>query len=740
MYPNLLADKEEKETKEFGLQFFNAFWAEFNRGGFFEQRRIKFRELRNWAEGVQSVQNIIDRVGSTDETLADNTSYLNLDYTPISIIPVYVDGMIGNLLGNGYKCSVDAIDKISKSKKLEWIEKEINRIKFAKILNQAEQITGIPVEKSKFISEEEAQLYYDTELKLPIEIAMELTCADTLNESDKDELEKRIIQDLVTIKFAATKVIYDENYKTKVRYVDPEYLVTSKTMKPDHSDINIAGEVIYMSISDLGVDSGFSKKELYDIATIFTGRFGNPANLLPYQDNMADNSWLNNLVPVLDAEFLSTDKEVYTTFENSYGKKRIKRGAPKDERDSAKYTNIVNKYVGKWVIDTKYIYNYGLAENMIFPTKNGVPLGQTRLSYKIYAPNYRDGINKSHVERMVPYAEQMHLAHIKIQQFLSKAKPPGLAINVNGFEGINLGKGTNNGIFNPLSVEVHYEQTGNYYYSNKDEMGNSINGRAVQPALNPIGELEKLILTYNFNQQILKQMIGDPLNAISANPEQGLGMTQLANEATQKTLIPLRMAFQHIWVNTCSDIIEMAKSKALSKEGAAIGDFNAKLLEMTKELSTCELGMKVEWKPDLYEKSIMQAALNSEVVRGSLRSEDSIFIQSFDNAKQQMFYMKVKRKEYEDEKNRIAKVNIETQSIANGEAAKVAEQARALADMQILKAKEDLVWTEAFAKVYVENQKATMALTSEQEAHVNKLAELALQEQFKKLQPSPTNA
>lgn len=728
MFPNLLADKAEKLTEKFGLTFAKAFWAEFNKGGFFEWRREKYRELRRWRNGTQSVDNIIDMMNKTNSTLAKNTSYRNLNYTPISIIPVFADGMLGGFMGNGYKASVNAVDKISKTKKHDWLQKEINRIIFAPILNEIESTSGIPIEKSKFESEEEANIYQETELKIPIEIAFELTCEDVLNNSDKDELEKRLADDLITLEVAWGRVYYDKNYRTKVRYVDPEFIVTSKSMKPDFSDIDVAGEIIYMSISDLGKDSGLPKSDLIKIANIYTGRAGNPARILPYETNTEDNSWLNNLVPVMDFEFLSLDKEPYRTYKKMFGKTRTKRGVPTSDSEKLTLTDEVNKYSGKWVVDTDYIYNYGLAKNQVIPVKGGEYTNEAKLSFKGYAPNIRENINKSRVERMIPYAEAMHIAHLQLQHFLTEAKPPGLAINVAGFEGVNLGKGIDPAT-NPLEINEYYLQKGSYYFNSKDDEGNSTGQRPVTPLLNPIGEIEKLMEVYNFNQSILKSMIGDPLSALQPQPKQAVGVTEFAQEATQRTMIPLRQAWSHILENICDDIIIMARDKALY--APAIGDFHNSLLQMTKELPLCELGMSIKWKPDNYERAEISKALDFDIQKGELRAEDKVFIMTFDNVKQQLYYMRVRREKYSKERIAEAAANIDRQSAKNAESGQAVEAAKTQGEMKVLEGKKQLVLAETDSKLTLMREQARLDAEKERKKNEYAKEQIALTAQLK---------
>jgi hypothetical protein len=40
--------------------------------------------------------------------------------------------------------------------------------------------------------------------------------------------------------------------------------------------------------------------------------------------------------------------------------------------------------------------------------------------------------NKSLVEKMIPFADQMQLCHLKMQQLVAKAAPKGMAVDISG--------------------------------------------------------------------------------------------------------------------------------------------------------------------------------------------------------------------------------------------------------------------------------------------------------------------
>lgn len=79
-----------------------------------------------------------------------------------------------------------------------------------------------------------------------------------------------------------------------------------------------------------------------------------------------------------------------------------------------------------------------MAKNMVRKKSN---LTETKLSYVIYAPGIYKMHNKSLVERMIPFADQIQLAHLKLQQVIAKARPKGAAFELGSLENVSKGDG-----------------------------------------------------------------------------------------------------------------------------------------------------------------------------------------------------------------------------------------------------------------------------------------------------------
>lgn len=734
---NDFASEEEKASEEFAVHTMQNFWMKFNTNNFFNNRAVKYREIRAWAEGNQPVQYLIDQTITRQAGGDPNSSWLNLDYTPPAILPIFVDGMVGDFMKMRYKVKCNAIDPDSVNKKLQKKNEELNLLRFKPLLEDIEKTTGIPTPKTKFETEEEINVEHEN-FKLGIEEAVEEAVQNVLETCNIESIQRRLFYDLVNLKMAVVRCYYDINYKTKFEYIDPELYVSSTNLKEDFSDVNIEGHIEFMTIGELKRQSGYDNETLYLIAQKYAGQLGNVQTIGAYQVGLLDSqyTWYSNLIMVFHFRFLTIDNEVYKVKENRYGKKRIYKGEARTTSENALVKRIQNVYEGNWVVSSDYVYGYQKAENMVRPRIDGAVSTETQTGYFKFAPNMRYGINKSHTERAIVYAKQWHLAFLKIQHFLSKAKPPGYKINISGMRPVDLGDGQTE--FDPLAMQIFHEQTGSYIYDSDGEGGiNSMSKSPLEPFAIPIGEIEKLINVCNFNLEQIRQVCGRPVGVDTSTPSPDtlVGVVNASRNSAMVSLEPLRQGFTNIMKNSINYLSMMIQDKVTGSYGMAIGDMNVKLLEMGKELQLATLGIDIEYEPDEVEKNEIRMTLDYEVKTGGLSSEDALYIKSLSNVKQMARVMKVKRAQKVKQQQELAAANSQMQAKASAEAAQAAEAARMQTELAILKAKEALIWTQAFADIEVNKSKAATASGQAYDDHVRTLAELALQSQIKLNQP-----
>lgn len=734
------APESEKRTDEFAVKTMKNFWPRWNVDDFYMKRAANYRTIRLWAEGLQDVTELEGQVVTRIPGGQPNSSWGNLDFTPVAILPIFVDGMVGEFMSLKYRVKCNAIDPESKSKKLQAKQKELNVLQFKSVLAKLEQATGIPSPKTKFETDEEVEVHYDS-FKLGLETAVEKTVTTIFETCNIENIQRKMFYDFVNLKMAVARCYYDINYQTKFEYIDPEFYVSTPSMEEDFSDVNLEGHIQFITVVELKRQSGFDNKKLYNIAKQFVGKFGNAPAIRSFEPGLTDSSysWMNNKVMVFHFEFLTLDTSTYKIKTNKFGKVRVYKDEVSKNPEENLSRRIQNCYAGTWIVDSDYVYNYGQKENMIRKRlPNGVVDTKTQTGYFKFQPNMRYGINKSHTERAMVFAKQWHLSFMKLQQFLAKAKAPGYKININGMTPVDLGNGKTT--MGPIEMSIFHEQTGNYIYDSSKEGGEEENQRSpIEPFVIPIGDIAALIGSCNFCLEQIRQVCGRPVGVDTStpNPDTLVGVMDQVKKAAAISLEPLRQGFTNIMKGAINYICMMVQDKGTSKYAESIGDLDVSILELGADLQLATLGMDIEYEPDNYERAQMKATLDFEVKNGRLRSEDAIYIMTLPTLKMMMDTMKVKRKQYDRDLQRIAQANTQAQTQSNIAAAQASEAAGKEREIAVLKQQESNIWTQAYADVYVKQVEAKLVAGQAQNDHVNALAEAALQDQLSRQTPAP---
>ena len=113
-YPDPLATPEQKMEESYGLAYFKQMYADFAGGGSrdYKRRKARFRNAREYAEGVQKVSKYKKLLGNSGDL-----SYLSLDWSVVPVIPKFVDVVVGSLTNQDYEVRCTAVDKVSQDAK-----------------------------------------------------------------------------------------------------------------------------------------------------------------------------------------------------------------------------------------------------------------------------------------------------------------------------------------------------------------------------------------------------------------------------------------------------------------------------------------------------------------------------------------------------------------------------------------------------------------------------------------------
>ena len=111
-FPDQFATDADKATMEYGLQVGQAIQYEwFRKGGgscrYYSQLQ-SFNQLRRYARGEQSVANYKNELA-----VDGDLSYLNLDWTPVPILPKFVDIVVNGMSNRLFHVKAYAQDALS---------------------------------------------------------------------------------------------------------------------------------------------------------------------------------------------------------------------------------------------------------------------------------------------------------------------------------------------------------------------------------------------------------------------------------------------------------------------------------------------------------------------------------------------------------------------------------------------------------------------------------------------------
>jgi hypothetical protein len=252
---------------------------------------------------------------------------------------------------------------------------------------------------------------------------------------------------------------------------------------------------------------------------------------------------------------------------------------------------------------------------------------------------------------MIPFADQIQLTHLKLQQVLSRVVPDGVFLDADGLSEVDLGTGA---AYTPQDALKLFFQTGSVVGRSYTGDGEFNNARVPIQELNSSsgqGKMQALIGAYNYQLNMIRDVTGlnEARDASTPNPDALVGIQKMAalnsNTATRHILnaglsITRRLA-------TCislriSDILEYADFK--DEFAMQVGKYNLAILEDIKNLYLHSFGIFIELEPDVEERAQLEQNIQMSLQQQSIDLEDAIDIRMIKNLKLANEMLKVKRK------------------------------------------------------------------------------------------------
>ena len=720
-FPDQFATDRQKASDEFGLQVGQAIQYEwFRKDGMrcrFYNQWQEFHKLRLYARGEQSVAKYKNELA-----VDGDLSYLNLDWTPVPIIPKFVDIVVNGMSDRLFKVNCIAMDAMSAEKRNEF-QKTIEMNVVAKdLFTQMEADFGIELfsadPETLPTNDTEMELYMQLNYKPAIEIANEVAINTMLDESHYSDVRKKVDYDITTLGIGICKHEFQQGDGIRVKYVDPANVVYSYTEDPYFKDCFYWGELKTVPIAELiKIDPDITNEEMEEISRYSQSWYDYFNVAAMYENSM----FARDTCTLLYFNYKTTNTFVYK-------KKRLAEGTfktvekddefnpPQEMMEEGNFERVEKRidvwYEGVMVMGTNILLKWQMMENMVRPNS----ANQFAMpNYVACAPRMYKGVLESLVRRMIPFADLIQITHLKIQQVVAKVVPDGVFIDADGLSEVDLGTGA---AYNPEDALRLYFQTGSVVGRSYTQDGEFNNARVpIQQLTSNSGQskMQMLIGNYNHYLGMLRQVTGlnEARDGSTPDPYSLVGVQKLAalnsNVATRHilnaSLYITRTLAECLSIRT-ADVLQYADFK--DEFAMQIGKYNLSILEEIKNLYLYDFGIFIEMTPDEEEKAQLEQNIQMALQNGGIDLEDAIDIRTINNLKMANQLLKVKRKQTQADKQKQEQQKIQMEGQMKQQAVQQAAQAEMQKAQMEIEAKIQIKQAEIAFEIEKQNNEAEL--------------------------------
>ena len=684
-FPNQFVSDKEKASYEYGLQISQAVQYEWFRRDSgtckFYNQWGEFHRLRLYARGEQSVAKYKNEL-SVDGDL----SHLNLDWTPIPIIPKFVDIVVNGMSDRLFRVKAYAQDAVSAERRSKYQDMIETDMVSKDILNQIKDSFGVDAFDTNADQlpqdSEELNLFMQINYKPAIEIAEETAINTILEDNKYSDIRSRVDYDLAVLGKGIVKHQFLPGSGVQIDYVDPANIVHSYTEDPHFRDCFYWGEIKTVAITELlKIDPTLTNEQLEEISKYSQSWYNYYNNAQFYQNSL----FSRDSATLLYVNYKTTKKFVYKKKILDTGGVRIIQkddtfNPPNEMMEDGKFEKIEKTidvwYDGVMVMGTNIMLKWELSKNMVRPkssSQHALP------NYIAVAPRMYKGNIESLVRRMIPFADLIQVTHLKLQQVISKVVPDGVFIDADGLNEVDLGNGA---AYNPEDALRLYFQTGSVIGRSYTQDGEFNNARVPIQELNSNsgqGKIASLIGSYNHYLSMIRDVTGlnEARDGSMPDPNSLVGLQKLAaansNTATRHILdgsLSITKGLAEAISYRVADILEY--SDFAETFAMQIGKYNVSLLEEIKEIYIYDFGIFIEMSPDEEEKTKLEQNIQVALSRDAITLEDAIDIREINNIKlaNQLLKLKRRKKQEQDQQNAMqaqqmqAQINAQSQQMA----------------------------------------------------------------------------
>jgi hypothetical protein len=704
-YPNQQIDPREKGY-DWILQYCKAAWGDSR--GYVPNNMLNFgqskmNEIREYALGRQSTTKY-KKLLNVDEQ--QDKTWLNIDWTPPSFLTKFREIAISKLVQRRYDINAFAVDPIAKSEEDNYFTEMKVKILMREAAQKAgnQELLNSPVlaaQPGEAQDLEQLKMEEQFGYKHVMSMEAEMAASLAMYQNKFEEKRKRTIENLFDFGMGGYTEYIDENGQVKLREINPENMVLSYCAKNDFSDLVHWGEVREVYVGDLA--PYFTVEQMNQIVQSVAGRFGNPSNFMYGTDY--SKYWNRFKVLVLDFECLSWNDYTYKEEVDNRGNVRFGKTKYQDAAKVAvtkegiieKMGTIPNMidfsmkgqaepvfmpvtrkvvYKCKWLIQTDYMYDWGMSENQI---RKPSSWWDTKLNIQLYSWNFYKMRFAGITERLIPLEDKASLTWFKLQNMSNKLIPYLINIDLNALEGVDFGGGGSK--MDPTKVMDFIFSNFVIPYRSTDLLSQNPNYKPV--SIEASGQLAVFGQLYQELQNTLDMMrqvsgLNELTDGSTPNAKTLVPVANAAMESTNNALYLLSFADKQLIQDLADAIVSKVQiAVKLGKvEGyaRALGDETVKFFKINPDISIHEFGIFIQDVPSDFERQQLIQELNIRDSQGLIEPEDKILVMSTKNLKMASMILAYRIKKRREKLQEFELQKIQQASQGNAMATQVAEQ------------------------------------------------------------------
>jgi hypothetical protein len=694
-FPDENVHPSKKESPKYIAQYGKAIFYTSNRyghGGNWNDDE-QFDTLMDVAQGNLSVDNIRRLFGFyNDNKAADNDGSASLAFIDPKILNLatkYVNRAVAKMTRYYYDLQLEAIDPVSVRKKEEYQAKvkAFYEFKghFAKMgVDPKEIITDLDID---VLPQYPDDLFFEmlTTEKVREAIQAELGLQLIHEMNDFQQTRRMVDRYLVCIGRGHVHCYRDGNGLPREEMINPKYYVGSFTQREDYKGQEYAGFYDFPTVAQFRKEAkGWMTDEaIEEVISKYANQNQYPSNLHPGYD--AENYDGLDYIPVLRFYFLSHDTRHIITRRNEAGNlyptersekqvSRMKKGVDYDDYHKMEYTSV---YGGTLVLDTDYVYKYGLK----YTGRSN--LVDAQLPIISHAPNMYEGKVVSFLAQMIEPLYMINVAWNKIKEILAKEWMGIMEFDLTEIEDIALGSGGKK--WTPRQVLKHFAKTRQLIKRGAvNRHDQKYSGGAVSIQQSGV-QLADYFNTLQTSILMLEAMVGTAAAESSQTPDRlAVRVAQMSQNVGDLDMEYLYNADESLYRRVSHQmllLLQEAKRDGVGIEGfiSALGQHFA----VPEDISYCDFGMFLKRAPGPEEWAEFYEDLRIGLEKGTITHLDSAYIREIKNLKKARMVLGHRIKINERKAAETAQMNNQMAMQANSQAAQ--DKGRIEAEKEILK-------------------------------------------------------